>query len=298
MHWLSQINKESYTILGVFVFIYGIVVFFEKKVYVSIGYILLGVVLISICRPYIVQELFIATLLLSFLLILYAIKRIECLYLGLTLLCLSFTFIPFMSGSMSDRNLSFISYSNVADMNKYAIWSRSSWLPDFVDEKLFSLSFSKAPFELLKGNSNATVRSLLLVDESVFHSAKDLFVYMPRALQLALFSPFPKDWVFSSEINDGSVFRLMTSFEMIVAYVCFIFLSIGLFKYHHLKFIVPVYYLLVVMLVYGLAIPHVGILYRYKYSCFMLLLTLGAAFLIRYLAERGWICFFGYEENK
>jgi len=310
MHWLSQINKESYVILGFFIFIYGVVVFFERKIYAGLGYMILGVALIAICRPYIVQLLFIATILLGCLLVLCSIKRKEYLSLGFILLLVSPVFIPFMSGAQSDQTIGSITFANMKNaesvknaegtinLQKYAIWTKSSWLPEFIDMKLFALSYSKAPYEFLTMDSNATVRAFSLVDEAIFHSAADVFIYMPRALQLALFSPFPKDWPIFSDINDGSTFRLMVSCEMIFAYVCFLFLLIGLFKNGCLKLLIPVYYSLFILQVYGLAIPHVGVMYRYKYSYFIFLVSLGAAFLIKYLIERKNISFCVNDEKR
>ncbi len=290
MHWLSQVNKGSFVTLGVFVFVYGVVRFGERKNYfelVSFVWMYAGVAIISISRPYVVQIIFVATVILGLFIMLFAIRRNDLRIGGFALFVFPILFIPLMFGANSDQRISSITYEDAemsSDLikNKYSNWTKSNYLPGIIDQKLFALSFSRLPYEDLKNSPNATVRALDLTDDAEFHSARDIFLYLPRAMQIALFAPFPNSWPLFSNINDRSTFRLMVSAEMFVAYVAFIFLIHGLLRYKHIKIYLPVYYMLFVLQVYGIAIPHAGIIYRYRYSYFILLISLGLAFLINF----------------
>jgi putative Ca2+/H+ antiporter (TMEM165/GDT1 family) len=73
---------------------------------------------------------------------------------------------------------------------------------------------------------------------------------------------------------------------MIVAYVSFVFLIIGAVIFRdRIEFVFPVIYSFFVMVMYSLAIPHVGALYRYRYAYFMLLVTLGITVAIKLWCE-------------
>jgi len=251
-------------------------------------FMLIGVAIISICRPYIVQILFFSTFLLSIYTVLLSIRNNRYRVLGLSLFVLPVLFLPFMQGASSDQTISSIDYNtkyidSYPDkiIKKYKVWEKSTILPEFVDKKLFALSFSRYPYEDLKSSDNATTRSFDLTDEAEFHSARDMILYLPRALQLALFAPFPNDWSIFYKSIDRSTFRLMLSIEMFYVYIAVIFLVLGLYKSKSPKYYALSYYMIVVLLVYGVAIPNIGVMYRYKYSYLMILVGIGTAFLIK-----------------
>jgi hypothetical protein len=73
---------------------------------------------------------------------------------------------------------------------------------------------------------------------------------------------------------------------MIVAYVSFVFLIIGAVIFRNrIEFVLPVIYSFFMMMMYGLSIPHIGALYRYRYAYFMLLVALGITVVLKLRCE-------------
>ncbi len=261
MHWLSQINKESFVILGVFVFVFGVVLLCERKNY-GLYWIFIGCAIISINRPYVVQLLFSASILLALFFVRAKLGQIrkggrlafknEGL-LAFKLVIISVLLFPLMTGAASNHK---------NQIKKDLTWSASG-LPLFIDSRLYAVSRARMSFRQHLSSPNKTVRELNLIDEAEFHDVVDMIYYAPRALQIALLAPFPNHWPIFSRINDGSTFRLMVSVEMFIAYFFFIFLVFGLYKHNHMKFLVPVFIMLFVLQIYGLATPLIGTLRRY-----------------------------------
>jgi hypothetical protein len=108
-------------------------------------------------------------------------------------------------------------------------------------------------------------------------STIEVVSYAPRALANALFAPFPRDW-FASPRQSISVFYSVASVESMVFYVAFLGLPLLLVRGgNHLLIwgiLLPSAF---VLLIYGLGVPFLGALYRYRYPFWMLLLSLGLA---------------------
>jgi hypothetical protein len=110
----------------------------------------------------------------------------------------------------------------------------------------------------------------------------DVLTYLPRALQIALLAPFPIDWAIFYAGETRSVFRIFMTGEMFLAYLSFFFLGVYLFLNRaKLEVFVSLAYVLPTLTIYGLATPHVGILCRFRYPFFVLLMTMGFALAIK-----------------
>jgi 4-amino-4-deoxy-L-arabinose transferase-like glycosyltransferase len=124
------------------------------------------------------------------------------------------------------------------------------------------------------------------VDESVqFQSWVDIIRYLPRAIAIGFFAPFPNMW-FAGGSLVGNVGRRLSGLEMILTYVIELFAIAGIWsKRRH-----PVAWLLVVIITagligLGLTVLNIGSLYRVRYPFWMLMLALGAGG-AQYLASK------------
>lgn len=117
------------------------------------------------------------------------------------------------------------------------------------------------------------------IDHNVcFTHPSDIVVYVPRALQIALFAPFPSMW-FSSGVSPGSLaMRSIAGGEMLVSYILLIGIPLLFILSGRTQRKQLVLALIVTMLLIGLlavAIPNVGTLYRMRYGYLQFLVGLG-----------------------
>ncbi|MCG9029704.1 hypothetical protein LH433_10280 [Laribacter hongkongensis] len=111
-----------------------------------------------------------------------------------------------------------------------------------------------------------------------FRNARDIAAYVPRALQIALFAPFPDMWAESPQQPGGAVKRLLAVPEMIFYYLALVGCVLAAVKSHGRERVILaslVSFSLVSVLVYTLAVTNVGTLYRMRYPAMLLLCALG-----------------------
>ncbi len=162
--------------------------------------------------------------------------------------------------------------SKVRDSGRNGLkWQQSAWLPKFIDVQFNTLAMTRASF--LRGAQ----KSGSLIDEQMaFESAHDIIVYVPRALEIGLFSPFPHIWFEKSGEASGSAMRLEAAAEMAFAYVCLLGLPIFAWKNRRKHGFFPMLWLCVGMLIlYAITTPNQGALYRFRYPFYMPLVCVG-----------------------
>ena len=152
-------------------------------------------------------------------------------------------------------------------------WSRTEWIPISLDKKLSTLAGMRKAT-----SDNYLVNKLAKsgIDNNVqFSSAIDVLKYIPRAAQIAFFSPFPKHWLEPGLLKLSTVMRMITMFEMLFIYITFLFIPLA-FYYWKNKFElwVPIIYCSSMMILFSIAIPNVGSIYRYRYPYLMILITI------------------------
>jgi len=106
------------------------------------------------------------------------------------------------------------------------------------------------------------------------HNAKDLLRYLPRALAIGLFAPFPGMWF---EVGmTGASTRVLSAVETFVIYIIEIVAVIGIWKNRQR---LEIWYILAIILVssigLGLVVINTGTLFRMRYSFWMLVIILG-----------------------
>lgn len=109
-------------------------------------------------------------------------------------------------------------------------------------------------------------------------SVGSVLSYIPRALQLGLFSPFPELWGGQASTPAMTMARKVVGGVTLVFYVCLLGLAFGLWRMRKNQSLwVMVGACLTGILVYAVTYPNIGTLIRYRYGFYMLLIGFGAA---------------------
>lgn len=115
------------------------------------------------------------------------------------------------------------------------------------------------------------------VDESVqFESWSDIVRYLPRAMTIGFFAPFPNMW-FAGGSLVGNVGRRLSGIEMILTYVIELFAVAGIWsKRRQLAAWLLAFTVTAGVTGLGLTVLNIGSLYRVRYPFWMLMVVLGA----------------------
>jgi hypothetical protein len=118
-----------------------------------------------------------------------------------------------------------------------------------------------------------------MVDRDVeLLSMKDFVTYLPRAIQLGLFAPFPSDWLAPAQSSGGGIMRRVAGVEMLGVYFALAFLPYAMWRWRYrIEMWLIVAFGAILLLLYSYATPNIGSLYRLRYGFLMLLVTLGVA---------------------
>ena len=126
------------------------------------------------------------------------------------------------------------------------------------------------------------------IDEGVrFNSTGDIARYLPRALAIGLFAPFPQMW-FSEGKETGAAGRIVAGIETFIMYAFELLAAFAVWKMRRRW---ETWLLLLAVLIgvisLGLVITNVGALYRMRYVFWMLLIPVGAEGAVR--ARASWV---------
>jgi hypothetical protein len=147
------------------------------------------------------------------------------------------------------------------------------WLPAALRHRLVTI------INLRRGQILSALSAGSAIDYfAPMRNVTDMLRYIPRALQIALFSPFPNMW-FQGGVSPGAgPMRAVAGVETIVSYV----LLAGYFPLLFLasnrqrkRILLVCAFALPILCLLGVTIPNIGTLYRMRYSYFYLLEGLG-----------------------
>ncbi|MEN6348212.1 MAG: hypothetical protein ABFD08_02290 [Syntrophomonas sp.] len=296
MTWYTQIHKDGLFILGILFFIWGFLALGmtwhnNKWAYISsFVYVILGSVLVWIVRPYGVQMLQVIGLLLGLLLTVYSliavynkVSKVTNLLKPLFFFILILFLTPLAKGGIRDvaPPSSSPTQSPIIQYQSNQ-WKTSTILPAKIDVKFYTLAsvrdsyFSSYPHAT--SNIDLDVR---------FHSAQDIFLYVPRAFEIALFSPFPVQWFDIGSSDSNTIMRRVSALEMIITYIFLAFLVYALHLWSkRFEVWALVVFCSAMMLGFSVVIPNIGSLYRTRYGFMMILVALGIAGFIKLIENR------------
>jgi hypothetical protein len=152
-------------------------------------------------------------------------------------------------------------------------WHTARWLPRLVERPFRIVSAVRDGFRL--GYPDATS----MIDADVgFHSVSDVVLYLPRALQIGLLSPFPGQLSGPTRRAANNMMRRVATVETVFVYFALAGLPIALWRWRHrVQIWLALTFCLAFVVIYSLTIPNVGSLYRVRYPYVMTLAAIGLA---------------------
>lgn len=297
--WFSQLNKDSFATTGsilfvcIFINLLSSVQSPKRKTWALWLFAAIGVLLIAIVRPYLNQVL------LPFVLIclVFGFCKIRSFNSNLSFvkLILLVLLLPLMgTGATSDRTISNLSKANPpadfgATNERAELWSRcinkieeNSWernqlIPDYVDSRLRVMMGQRCnTFSLLSTETNYFTLKSIVDFDLLPGGAVEAIAYIPRAAVIGTLSPLPSFW-FMTDQGRPSFFFTAVAIEAILLYVGLLSLIFWVLITRSWLLLGVVFISVAVMTVYGMSVPYLGALYRYRYPFWMLLICIGMA---------------------
>jgi putative peptidoglycan lipid II flippase len=295
LQWYAQNHKDSFSIAGVLILLdiwLAIISLNEKKICIKeltkcIFAGATGIALIGIVRPHLV---FLVSLgfFSSFITVIVVSVFKKSLSRQLTLKTSLFVAIILGMGiCFTHIGPGEQVFEEVTKNGKSAFklknfhWESNTYLPEVLDEKVKRLAGLRVYFSAYNSSigANSNIDSDRLPNSTV-----EVAKYMPRALVIALFSPFPDTW------NDRvTVTRLVGAIETCIWYLIFAGIFITLKKYANVLIFACIAFCLPIISLLTFVNPNIGTLYRERYGFWQIILLLGAI---------GWATLFMHYLNK
>lgn len=152
-----------------------------------------------------------------------------------------------------------------------ATWKQSPPVP-LIDGQLAALACVREGFRTGYPDAGSNIDT-----EVSFTTVTDIVSYLPRALQISLFAPFPNSWLSAAQSPGGGFMRLIAGAEMLVLYVALIgWLWLPWFSRHDRGVLLAVLgFSITAALIYALVICNAGTLYRMRYPVMFVWIGLG-----------------------
>jgi len=146
-------------------------------------------------------------------------------------------------------------------------WQDSPVIPDFVEKPLETVAKTRAGIILY----NQLVNANTLVDaEHKPDSVVSLLLYLPRALQVGAFAPFPNTW-----LSKPSLVKLGVFIETAIWYMIAPGIFLALLYRRSLQLAIALVFSTFFITVFSFVGPNVGTLYRARYAFEFLLILIG-----------------------
>jgi hypothetical protein len=296
--WYSQIHKEMFFVPGILLQVWIWLFLMRKqenhqeeardygRIVVVLSAAVLSSTLIWMVRPYFLSIMALSNLLVAIYIVI-ALRRFtpgrRFVHFALAVLLVLVPVVIKQAGQMSGVSFTSAKFMREDSLVEQPLWpARSTEGPVTVlDSFVRTLNISRDSFEGLGGGSN-------LFGEVRFGSIGDVVVFAPTALAVSVLAPFPDAWFASARQPGGQMMRTVAAFEMLFGYFGLGFLFVRLVQGGLPSRLVGIVvaFCVVPLLIWGLAIPNVGTLYRFRAPLWTLLVLLGWAFAFQWLAAR------------
>jgi len=163
----------------------------------------------------------------------------------------------------------------IEECRPIVVLKEGAFLENLVNRAFLKIAVARAGFTSSGGTTAASN-----IDKGMdFCRNEDLIRYIPRAMQIAFFAPFPSKWAALEKRNSSSVEIYISAVEMFYCYIAFFGLLYWLFSYRrwNVALLIPVTFSLGLMLLLGLTVANVGTLYRMRFPFAMIFISIGMA---------------------
>lgn len=168
---------------------------------------------------------------------------------------------PFEGGAVSEGSEALVTSTGWK-------WHRTAWLPTIVDRTFEHAAETRALFVAY----NRSVSAGSGIDEDRLPGdALGVIAYLPRALAISLFSPFPSSWG-----ERVSAPRLVGAIETSIWYLFFPGIFLLFIRRPSYNIVFAVLFGASILTLLGFVHPNVGTVYRQRFAYWMLALTIGA----------------------
>ena len=298
--WNAQMHNENYVIPGVLLFLYGWIYLADiqrgidlKKSWKAIFCVIVGSIIVWAVRDYIMVILnLLAFLVIILLIVFHTIRWIKkhihlkllLLYIGLLafiwFLCSPNLLSKIYPGSGFSKSLGLDAETPAVLKNAFS-WTKTGWLPTQIDTNLRDLSHSRAKFISAWSNAGSQIDT-----DVIFGRSSDVIKYIPRAVEIGFLAPFPSNWFASGYKSAASLMRKESGAEMIIIYICLLGLVYSFWRF---RTKIEIWVLSAItagmLIIYPMAIPNVGSLYRFRYPYLMPLVCLGLSGVILFYQQ-------------
>lgn len=293
LYWDTQILNEGFAIAGIFLLTASFAFFWrnirqtpsKKQMLLWAGAAVLGIVFVYIVRSYFLIFLLPSTAILGFHSVINGSNK------AISIAILSILIIQASVGVITkkdDIGSQYVSFEYQSELTEEHF---------FADESPSDISLTEPPAKLLNNLLNPIMASRAgyntyfnassAIDASLYFSNYvDVIKYLPRALQIALFSPFPTMWFSSGDDATSAVFRAVASFETIAYYFFFPFFLVALVNTKHCVVRYLGFSAVFSSTILALSISNLGALYRFRFPFHMIVLAIGIATFGQVLADR------------
>jgi len=279
LQWYGQNHKDAFSIAGILLMLYAWLSAIDSKQLqqmIKPGiYMISGAVLLSIVRPYYPLLIILSFSVSWFSLFATSLTRrslrndyfallaaIALLIMVVTVYALFSKYRPAL-GAYDEANV-----SHFASELKKQTWAASRYLPASVDHKLERVAIIRAHFILYSKSVGA---GSSIDDHIVPYNAASMLTYLPRALFVGLFAPFPDTWT-----ERVSAPRLVGAVETLIWYVVASGAFILFVKQPSRKIMAGLVFVCCLLTILAYVHPNVGTLYRQRYGIWFFVLLCGA----------------------
>ena len=159
----------------------------------------------------------------------------------------------------------------------------NAFFENMVNRVFIKIAVARAGFTSSGGSSAASN-----IDKGIdFCKNEDLIRYIPRAMQIALFAPFPSNWLAVKKRNSSPIEIYISAVEMFYCYIAFFGLAYWLISYRRwtVALVIPIAFALGLTLLLGLTVANVGTLYRMRFPFVMIFVSIGMAGLFQIIKK-------------
>ena len=274
--WYAQIHRDGLFCFGFFLFIYGWLVLYQEKYFRGILAAWTGAFVAWLGRGYFVEIVLnlvpLALVALGGWLAVRAYKerRKPAASLLIAPWLLYFLLLPLGKSNLGS-DVEPLTKRGTGTIDIEDRWRPSPWLPSVIDGRLKYVAYRRDSFRNLSQDAGSRIDTTTRLT-----SAAEVFGYIPRALQISFFSPFPKAWFERGLRPDSWITRPLVGIEMLVVYFSILLLIASLPRLwprpDFWSLPIPNVSLLILC---GMTINIVGNLYRIRYAFIMCLVGLG-----------------------